>query len=158
MSPNGYGKFATTMDQLLPHGAWLVSNVEAIKDFDRSGMGAEGFVQALDRETGEELWSVTVQSGDVENAPAWLHRFKVKIRSAERPELPPLMPGTPFRPVWFDGLTVIPYVDDKTCTGAENGRRHRCRAKVAYSVRATAMRAPKTGARPAPAPAQDGAA
>lgn len=158
MQPNGYGKYETSMDKLLPCGAWLVSGVEAIKDFDRSGPGVEGFVQALDRDTGEELWTVTVQSGDMDSAPAWLQRFKVKISSAVKPELPPVMPGTPFRPVWLDGLVVVPYLDDKNCTGAENGRRHRCRGKVAYSVRATGMRAPKAGPRPAPVPAQDGAA
>ena len=40
----------------------------------------------------------------------------------------------PFRPVEFDGLTVTPYVDDK-------------RNRVAYSFRATGMRAPQPGAR-----------
>jgi hypothetical protein len=161
MSPNGpvsYGKYDTTMEQLLPCGAWLVGPVEAIKDFDRSGPGLAGFVQALDKDSGEELWSVLVQSGDMDNAPPWLQRFKVKIASAVKPELPPLMPGTPFRQVWFDGLTVIPYVDDKACTGPEPGKRHRCRAKVAYSVRAAAMRAPTTVGRPSPAPTQAGAA
>jgi hypothetical protein len=161
MQPNGYshqyGKYEITMDRLLPEGAWLVSAVEAIKDFDRSTPGPEGFVQALDRETGEAMWTVTVQSGDMENAPAWLQRFKVKIASSTMPELPPVMPGTPFRPVWFDGLIVVPYVDDKSCTGPELGKRHRCRAKVAYSVRASGMRAPKS-ARPSPAPASGSAA
>ena len=48
----------------------------------------------------------------------------------------------PFRPVEFDGLTVTPYVDDK-------------RGRVAYSYRATGMRAP--AARHAPRPATGGA-
>lgn len=159
MQPNGYGnqygRYETSMDKLLPCGAWLVSGVEAIKDFDRSSPGPEGFVQALDKGSGEALWTVTVQSGDMENAPAWLQRFKVKIASPAMPELPPVMPGTPFRPVWLDGLAVVPYVDDKSCTGTEVGKRHRCRAKVAYSVRATGLRDP-TGAkagRPSPIPA-----
>jgi hypothetical protein len=158
MQPHSYGKFDTTMEKLLPMGAWLVSGVEAIKDFDRSGPGVEGFVQALDKETGAQLWTVTVQSGDMENAPAWLQRFKVKVASAARPELPPVMPGTPFRPVWLDGLSVIPYVDDSKCTGAEQGRRHRCRARVAYSVRATGLHAPKNLGRPSPSPVAGSAA
>jgi hypothetical protein len=151
MQPNGYGRYETSMEKLLPLGAWLVSGVEAIKDFDRSSPGPEGFVQALDKDTGEELWTVTVQSGDMENAPAWLQRFKVKIASATKPELPPVMAGTPFRPVSFDGLTVIPYVDDKACKPPEQGRRHFCRSKIAYSIRATGMRAPKQSGRPSPA-------
>ena len=44
----------------------------------------------------------------------------------------------PFRPVEFDGLTVTPYLDDK-------------RNRVAYSSRATAMRALHIGSgKPAP--------
>jgi hypothetical protein len=158
MNPHGYGRFATTMDDLLPLGAWLVAPIEPIKDFDRSTMGPDGFVQAVDKETGVPLWSTVVQSGDMENAPAWLQRLKVKIVSAARPELPPTMPGTPFRPVWFEGLVVVPYVDDKACKPADHGRSHRCWAKVAFSVRATGLRAPKTSGRPSPAAAQDGAA
>jgi hypothetical protein len=158
MQPNGYGKYEISMEKLLPMGAWLVSGVEAIKDFDRSGPGADGFVQAVDKETGEELWMVTVQSGDMDSAPPWLQRFKVKIPSSVRPELPPVMPGTPFRPVWLHGLTVIPYVDDSKCIGPEQGRRHRCRARVAYSVRASGISAPKFASRPAPAPIPGGAA
>jgi hypothetical protein len=157
MQPNGYGKFETSMEKLLPFGAWLVSGVEAIKDFDRSTPGPDGFVQAVDKESGEELWTVTVQSGDMD-APAWLQRFKVKIASAAKPELPPVMAGTPFRPVWFDGLTLTPYVDDKGCKPPEPGRRHVCRAKVAYSVRASAMRAPRQAGRPSPVPAEGSAA
>jgi hypothetical protein len=158
MQPNGYGKFETSMEKLLPMGAWLVSGVEAIKDFERSGPGAEGFVQALDKETREKLWVVTVQSGDMENAPAWLQRFKVKIASSVRPELPPVMPGTPFRPVVLDGLVLVPYLDDKACTPPEPGRRHRCRAKIAYSVRASGMRPPRSAGRPAPGPSAGSAA
>ncbi len=161
MQPNGYshqyGKYEITMDRLLPQGAWLVSAVEAIKDFDRSTPGPEGFVQARDKDSGEELWTVTVQSGDMEGAPVWLQRFKVKIASSVKPELPPMMPGTPFRPVWFDGLVVVPYVDDKSCAPPEPGKRHRCRAKVAYSVRASGLRAPKSS-RPSQVPASGSAA
>ncbi|GAA4542018.1 plasmid replication, integration and excision activator [Pseudonocardia xishanensis] len=146
----GYNKFPSSMEQLMPFGAWLVSGVEPIKDFDASGRGPDEFVQARDKDTGLPLWMVTVQSGDLENAPAWLHRLKVKVVAERQPELPPVMPGTPFRPVYLEGLVVVPYMDDKACTPAEPGRRHRCRAKVAYSVRASGIRAPRTNERPAP--------
>jgi hypothetical protein len=42
------------------------------------------------------------------------------------------MPGAPFRPVEFDGLTATPYVAT-TSTG---------RSRLAWSFRATGMRAP----------------
>lgn len=55
-----------------------------------------------------------------------------------QPVPPEAMAGVPFRPMEFDGLTVTPYLDDK-------------RNRVAYSFRATNMRAPQIGSRkPAP--------
>ena len=63
----------------------------------------------------------------------------VKISAPVQPIPPEAMAaGMPFRPVEFDGLTVTPYLN-------ENGGR----ARVAYSFRATGMRAPHTGAKPA---------
>jgi hypothetical protein len=157
MQPNGYGKYEIPMEKLLPHGAWLVSGVEAIKDYKLSKPGPDGFVQALDKNTRKPLWAAIVQSGDMENAPPWLQRFKVKIPSDMRPEVPPAMPGTPFRPVWLHGLTVTPYVDDSKCTAPEPGREHRCGARMAYSIRATGISAPKPASRPTQASRSGGA-
>jgi hypothetical protein len=61
---------------------------------------------------------------------------KVKIAADVQPVPPSALPGTPFRPVEFDGLTVTPYVDSQRC----NGRGDRCRARNASSLRAKAMR------------------
>ena len=157
MQPNGYGKFETSMEKLLPMGAWLVSGVEAIKDFERSGPGAEGFVQALDKETREKLWAVTVQSGDMENAPAWLQRFKVRSRrGAARATAGDAGHALPAGGARRTGPRAV--IDDKACTPPEPGRRHRCRAKIAYSVRASGMRPPRSAGRPAPAPSAGSAA
>jgi hypothetical protein len=67
----------------------------------------------------------------------------VKIAARHQPIPPEAVAGVPFRPVEFEGLTVAPYVN-------ESGGRPR----VAYSLRATGMRAPQTGgsARHAPRP------
>ena len=64
----------------------------------------------------------------------------VKIVAEYQPVPPEAPSGMPFRPVEFDGLTVTPYVDDK-------------RGRIAYSYRATGMRAPSPAARHAPRPA-----
>jgi hypothetical protein len=43
--------------------------------------------------------------------------------------------------VEFEGLTLTPYTDTTRCTGARDGRPHRCGARQAYSMRANAIRA-----------------
>jgi hypothetical protein len=141
---SNYGKFTMTMAQAFPNGAFLTGGVEASKDYDRSAPGR--FVQAVDRDTGLSVWLAEVQSGD-QMAPAWLRRAKVKILSDQEPPLPPPIPGTPFRPVEFDELIVTPYVDDSACKPAESGKQHRCRARVAYSVKAIGVRAPRSVAK-----------
>lgn len=60
---------------------------------------------------------------------------KVSIAAKHQPVPPEALAGLPFRPVEFDGLTVTPYVQDASSGG-------RGRPKVAYSLRASAMRAP----------------
>ena len=69
----------------------------------------------------------------------------VKIMDAVRPVPPEATGGTTFRAVEFEGLTVTPYLDDKACSGPKSGERHRCRARVAYSLRATGMHTPSKG-------------
>jgi hypothetical protein len=59
------------------------------------------------------------------------------VLDERQPVPPPALDGLPFRPAEFDGLTVTPYV-------AEGAGRPR----VAYSIRARAMRAPSTGRPP----------
>lgn len=59
----------------------------------------------------------------------------VKLLAEQQPVLPPGPEGVPFTPVEFDGLTVTPYVDDRT-------------KRLTYSVRATGVRAPSQGTQP----------
>ena len=56
--------------------------------------------------------------------------------------LPPPAPGSPFTPVQFDGMTATPYVDTSRCQAKDTGR---CGARLAYSFKATGVRAPSRG-------------
>ena len=109
------------------HGAFAVS-VEPVRDFEASKAGAP--VQARDKTTGQLLWAVDVIDPDPE---AREKSLRVKVSAPVLPVLPDCAPGVPFRPVEFDGMTVLPYVNG-------NGR-------LAYSIRATAVRAPASGPR-----------
>ncbi|MHA6793159.1 plasmid replication, integration and excision activator [Pseudonocardia bannensis] len=129
------GSFRIGHDEAFPMGAFVVGEVEPIRDFDKSTR--ERFVQQLDRETGLPLWSVTVLDAD----PAARKSDKtltVKIAAPHQPVPPETGPGMPFRPVFFDGLEVRPYVVD-------NGGG---RPRIGYSLRAASMRAP--GGKPSP--------
>jgi hypothetical protein len=58
----------------------------------------------------------------------------VKVAAEHQPVPPAAVDGSPFVQVEFEGLTVTPYVDES------HGR-----PRVAYSIRATGMRAPTGG-------------
>lgn len=121
-------RFAVPMGEVFPHGAYVVSEVEPVRDFDKSAPGRP--VQQLDKETGLPVWSVSVLDADPE-ARSKEKTVVVKIAATHQPVPPEAAAGLPFRPVEFDGLTVTPYVQ-------ENGGRPR----VAYSIRAAGMRTP----------------
>ena len=62
--------------------------------------------------------------------------------------LPSPVPGSPFTPVEFEGLNAMPYVDSDRCKAKETGK---CGARLAYSLKATGVRAPSRGmGRPLP--------
>ncbi len=126
------GKFRVSMEDVFPHGAFVVSAVEAVRDFEKST--PQKFVQQLDKETGLAMWSVSVLDADPD-ARRGDKTVTVKVLDTVAPVPPETTGGTPFRPVEFDGLTVTPYLDDK-------------RNRVAYSLRARAMRAPTKTTKP----------
>ena len=119
------------MLDVFPHGAYLVSEVEPVRDFDKSSAGRP--VQAVDKESGLPVWAVSVLDADPE-ARRSDKTVTVKIAATYQPVPPEAAAGLPFRPVEFDGLTVTPYVN-------ESGGR----ARVAYSLRASGMHAPQVG-------------
>ncbi|WP_224387531.1 plasmid replication, integration and excision activator [Pseudonocardia sp. ICBG1293] len=121
-------RFVVAMGDVFPQGAFIVSEVEAVRDFDKSSPGRP--VQQVDKESGLPVWSVSVLDADPE-ARRSEKTVVVKIAASHQPVPPEAAAGLPFRPVEFDGLTVAPYVQE---TGG--------RPRVAYSFRAAGMRAP----------------
>ncbi|WP_112109246.1 plasmid replication, integration and excision activator [Parafrankia sp. Ea1.12] len=111
-------------EDVFPHGAYVLG-VEAANDFEKVKAGVAD-VQARDKDTGQRIWSVRVLDPDPVARQAEL---KVKILGEVAPVPPDAMPGTPFRPVLFEGLSVLPYVDT-------NGSRPR----QGFAFRAVAMR------------------
>ena len=122
------GAIPMTNEAAFAYGIFMVGEVEPMRDFDRSTR--EQAVQAVDRDTGELVWTVDVVDADPE---ARERTVRVKITAPHQPVPPEAAPGVPFRPVEFEGLTVTPYV---TTTASGRGR-------LAWSFRATGMRAPK---------------
>ncbi|WP_066940249.1 plasmid replication, integration and excision activator [Microtetraspora fusca] len=123
------GPIPVTFDMVFPHGCYLVGEVEAVKDFDASTNGR--FVQARDKQTRELVWQVAVMDADPTLKPSQ-KTVAVKILAAVQPVPPAPVPGVPFTPVEFDGVTVTPYVNSNT-------------NRLAYSIRVREMRAVRTG-------------
>jgi hypothetical protein len=116
---------------VFPHGCYVVGEVQAMRDFDLSTK--DQAVQAVDRDTGLLVWTVDVVDADPE---ARERTVRVKVLAPVQPVPPEMAEGVPFRPVEFDGLTATPYVAT-TASG---------RSRLAWSLRASAMRAPARGA------------
>jgi hypothetical protein len=124
------GPLKVEFGDAFPFGAYLVGAVEPVRDFDASRAGTP--VQARDKASGLPMWQVDVLDPDPE---ARERTLRVKIASSVQPVPPESLAGLPFRPVELEGLTVTPYLK-------ESGQ---ARARVAYSLRATALRAPRSG-------------
>ncbi len=120
-----------SMDAVFPSGAFVAGEVEAVSDFDAPQRPGGLRPPKLDKVTGLPMWAVPVIDGD-EKVRGAAKSVKVNIAAKHQPVPPSALPGLPFRPVEFEGLTVTPYVSDS------NGSRPR----VAYSLRASGMSAP----------------
>ena len=144
------GQIPVPFGAVFPDGAYAAGSVEMVRDFDRSG--ADRVVQQADKHTGLPLWVVEVIDADPE---ARQRTVKVKIAAQVQPVLPPPAPGSPFIAIEFDGMTVVPYVDASRCQARDTGK---CGARMAYSLKATGIRAPARGlGRPAPDSHKDAA-
>ena len=93
----------------------------------------------MDKHTGLPLWVVEVIDAQEDTRQ---RTVKVKIAAQVQPVLPSPAPGSPFTAVEFDGMTATPYVDSSRCHAKDTGR---CGARVAYSFKATGVRAPSRG-------------
>jgi hypothetical protein len=111
---------------VFPDGAYTAGAFEAVRDFDRSQ--GDRFVQQQDKGTGLPMWTVDVIDADPK---ARDRTIKVKVAAEYQPTLPPASAGSPFTAVEFTGLTVAPYVNQA--------------GRLAYSFKATGVRAPSRG-------------
>ncbi|MCK9899102.1 plasmid replication, integration and excision activator [Parafrankia colletiae] len=93
-------------EDVFPAGAFVLG-VEPANDYEKVKANAPD-PQERDLNTGERVWVVRVLDPDPTARQAEL---KVKVPGEVQPVLPEAMPGTPFRPVLFEGLTVTPWVD-----------------------------------------------
>jgi hypothetical protein len=135
------GPFPVEFGTVFPSGAFAAGGFEKVRDFDKSS--GDRVVQQADKQTGLPLWVIEVIDADPE---ARQRTVKVKVTAEHQPVLPPGPPGSPFTPVEFEGMTAVPYVDSGRCQG-----QGKCRARQAYSLKATGVRAPsRLAGRPVP--------
>ena len=130
-------RFKISHDEVFAFGAYLVGEVGPVFDFDRSTKELK--VQQVDKDNGLLLWSVEVLDADPE-AGKKSKTVTVKIAAKVQPVPPEALPGLPFRPVVFQGLTALPYIDDA-------GKFSR----IVWSFKADAMTAPAKTSTPAAA-------
>jgi hypothetical protein len=126
------GPISVTFEQVFPYGCFVVGEVEQVKDFEASSAGK--FVAARDKSTGELVWQVAVMDADP-SVKAAQKTVSVKILAPVQPVPPASMAGLPFTAVEFDGMSVTPYV-------------HQATGRLAYSIRAREMRAPRSAGKP----------
>jgi hypothetical protein len=137
------GQIPVPFGAVFPDGAYAAGSFEMVRDFDRST--ADRVVQQADKDSGLPLWVVEVIDAQ---ESARQRMVKVKVAAQVQPVLPSPSPGSPFTAVEFEGMTATPYVDASRCQAKDTGR---CGARVAYSFKATGVRAPSRGiSRPAP--------
>lgn len=127
------GRIPVTHDMVFPHGAMVRGEATQVDNFDQSTKDKR--VQEIDKVTGLRVWQVRVEDMDPE-ARKGQEMITVKILADVCPTLPDTIPGYPFRPVEFTGMTVTPYVEEG-----------RGRPRMAHSFRATGVQAPTKGAR-----------
>jgi hypothetical protein len=137
MALMGGTRFKVTMAEVFPAGCALVpASITEAQDYDeRTGRRSP----AKDKVTGQRVWSCRVMDLDPE-LDGRSREVAVKILADVQPVAPT---GQAFEAVEFEGLTVTPWVNDKN--------------RLAYSLRATAILAPK-GGRAAQGPAAGKAA
>jgi hypothetical protein len=115
---------------VFPSGAFAAGSFEPVRNFEASS--ADRFVQSADKMSGVPLWVIEVIDPDPQ---ARTRAVKVKVAAQAEPVVPAPSPGSPFVPVEFTGLTVTPYVNQA--------------GRLAYSLKASGVRSPGRGGRPA---------
>jgi hypothetical protein len=141
-------KVPVPFEFVFPAGC-LFLGVEPATDFDKRGQADD---QVRDKETGERVWLVKVLDLD-EQAGRFGGTKEVKVKViAQYQPVPPTssVPGYPPM-VEFTDVTISPWPDTQRCKAPEQGRPHRCKARLAWSIRAGAMTEPQPAAKRAAA-------
>ena len=133
-------RLPATMADVFPAGCHLVpdSIIEAM-DYDEA-TGRR--FPAVDKHTGKPVFQCRVSDRD-RGLEGRSREVVVKILADRMPSAPT---GAAFELVEFEGLLVTPYVDNGRCQG-----KGRCGARMAFSLRATGIKAAR------PMPKQDAA-
>ena len=117
-------RFTVSMAEVFPAGCHLVpESITEAQDFDEHTRTRR---PAVDKQTGKPVFNVRVVDMDPQ-LEGRSREVVVKIL-ADRMPAPPTR--TPFEQVEFDGLQVTPYAND--------------RGRIAYSLRATGIKAART--------------
>ena len=127
-------RFPIPFEVVFPCGAYLVSEVTPVVDYDKSTKDRK--VQSVDPDSGLPLWSVDVLDADPE-AKKSAKTVSVRIPGRVQPVPPADSSGLPFSPIVFEGMSALPWIEE---TGSFN--------RIAWSLRATAMSEPKGAAAP----------
>ena len=142
MLSNG-ARLPATMADVFPAGCHLVpDSITEAQDYDEA-TGRRS--PAVDKHTGKPVFQCRVSDRD-RGLEGRSREVVVKILADRMPSAPT---GTPFELVEFEGLLVTPYVDNRRCQG-----RGRCGARMAFSLRATGIKASRP---PAVQPGKDAA-
>ena len=143
-------KIPVPNEYVFPSGALFLS-VDKLVDFDRL---REEDNQARD-EHGVRIWVVKVMDQDPEAGKFGRStEVRVKLAAEHQPVPPaglPLPGGVKVTPVEFIDLTATPYADTNSCKGIN--KPHKCRARLAWSYRASAIVAPGSATAGMPAAA-----
>jgi hypothetical protein len=123
-------RLPVSMQDAFPHGCCLVpDSITEAMDYDEATRTRS---PSRDKYTGQPVFQVRVSDLDPELAGR-SREVVIKILADKMP-VPPTR--VPFEPVEFEGLTVTPYVDSSRCQGKGT-----CYARVAFSLRATGIKA-----------------
>jgi hypothetical protein len=131
-------RLPVSMAQVFPAGCHLMpDSIAEAQDYDEQ---TRTRTPAIDKLTGKRVFQCRVADMDPE-LEGRSRETVVKIL-ADRPPAPPT--GQPFELVEFEGLQVTPYVDSGRCQG-----KGKCAARMAFSLRATGIKAARPVAKDA---------
>src|SRR6266480_1352098 len=136
-------RLGVSQTDVFPHGCHLVpGSITEVLDYDEA-TGRRS--PSVDQQTGKPVFQCRVSDMDPELEGR--QRETVDKILADRMPTPPT--GQAFELVEFDGLQVTPWVDNGRCQG-----KGRCGARMAFSLRATGIKAARP---PAAQPSKDAA-